>query len=124
MFKNAVSLFCLVLVLGCPAIPIVPTGDEVADCAKEAGKDIFYTLQPQISTLVSTSDSYPEYAAGLLPLVSKFGIALVTCVVESVLTRNTQSAGIATGSEKQLHVRNAEWSQRWLGEKGAALKAQ
>lgn len=123
LISRMVLLSVLVLNLGCPSItPVVPTTAEVVDCAKEAAKDIFFTLQPRVSTIIATSGSYQDYASALLPLITKYGIEVVTCVVESVMDRNAQSAKFASGDEKELHERNVEWSGRWLQEQGAKIK--
>ena len=112
-----------VLLLSCSTItPVIPKTDEVTTCAKEAAQDVFFTLQPKISTLLVTSNSPAEFAKGLLPFVAEYGITMVTCVVDMVRDRNAQSAVVASGDEKDLHERSAMWAAQWIEEHGAKIE--
>ncbi len=108
---------------GCATLgPITPTGDEVADCAAEAAKDIYFTLLPRVSTILATGPTFAGVAIELAKLVAEYGIEVVTCVVDAVRDRNNAAAAVATGDEKALHERSVSLATDWLAEHGAKIK--
>ena len=119
---------CLAVILsvalsGCATLgPITPTGDEVADCAAEAAKDIYFTLLPRVSTVLATGPTLVSVTIALAKLVAEYGIEVVTCVVDAVRDRNASAAAVATVDEKELHERSVLLAAEWLAEHGAQIK--
>lgn len=115
-------LGAVVLFTACPHSTVVPTGDEVANCAKEQATDIFHTLLPRVSTILASGPDLGSVTTELAKLVAEYGINVVTCVVDAVRTRNEESAAAATGDEKALHERSATWAADWLQDNGAEIQ--
>lgn len=107
--------------MGCPHT-VRPTGDEVVNCAKESGRDIFHTLIPRVSTIIATGPNYGTIAIELAKLTAEYGVGVVTCVVDTVRDRNMKAAAVATGDEKVLHQRSEAWAAQWIAEEGATME--
>lgn len=116
------GLALIVVLPACPHSTVVPTGDEVVNCAQEQATDIFHTLLPRVSTILASGSDLASVTTELAKLVSEYGVGVVTCVVDAVRDRNTASAEVASGDEKVLHERSASWAAQWLQEHGAEIQ--
>lgn len=123
-FRALVAVVALsVSLTGCATLkPVTPTGDEIANCAAESGKDIFHTLLPRVSTVIASGPDLGTVTIALTLLVAEYGVEVVTCVVDAVRDRNAASAAVATGDEKDLHDRSVQIAADWLAENGAEIK--
>lgn len=122
----ALLLLALAVLPGCPQScqQVTPTGDEIVDCAKESGRDIFHTLIPRVTTVIAVGPDFGTVTIELAKLVAEYGVDVVTCVVDAVRDRNAQAAAVASGDEKVLHERGTEWAKQWLAEHGAEIKTE
>ncbi len=120
--RAVLIVFALTFSLACPGTQVVPTGDEVANCAAESAKDIFHTLLPRVSTIIASGPNLGNITIALAQLVAEYGIEVVTCVVDAVRDRNSTAAAVATGDEKDLHERSTRLAAEWLAEKGAEIR--
>jgi hypothetical protein len=94
--------------VGCASWP--GTRDDVVDCAKEAGKDVFASELVHLQELITKGVSYDSAASYAAGLVLRFGRPFVVCLWQRV---QGQGGMFGNPSDKDRAV---EYSTKWLAE--------